>query len=134
MSRHFPHTSTYANFENLLHNHCTPANNPFNGQLETLLPNPTPHQHHRKQQQKLHHLKPLQQPIPPTENSAPASSRGDFKTKRFNLKQSKKPRKFGCKMCDKVCNSIHELSVHHQQSHNILYCNVCTSLLTTQPH
>ena len=30
-------------------------------------------------------------------------------------------------MCDKVCNSIHELSVHHQQSHKILYCNVCTS-------
>ena len=65
VSRHFPHTSTYANFENLLHNRRTPANYPFNGQLETLLPNPTPHQHHRKQQQKLHHLKPLQQPIPP---------------------------------------------------------------------
>ena len=29
-------------------------------------------------------------------------------------------------MCDKVCDSIHELSVHHQQTHNILYCDVCT--------
>ena len=51
---------------------------------------------------------------------------GDFKTQRFGLKRSKKPRKFGCKMCDKVCDSIHELSVHHQQTHNILYCDMCT--------
>ena len=29
-------------------------------------------------------------------------------------------------MCDKVCDSIHELSVYHQQSYNILYCNICT--------
>ena len=29
-------------------------------------------------------------------------------------------------MCDKVCDSIHELSVHHQQNHNILHCDVCT--------
>ena len=45
---------------------------------------------------------------------------------RFGLKRSKIPRKFGCKLCEKVCDSIHELSVHHQQSHNILYCDVCT--------
>ena len=28
-------------------------------------------------------------------------------------------------MCKQFCNSIHELSVHHQQSHNILYCDTC---------
>ena len=39
--------------------------------------------------------------------------KGDFKTQRFSLKRSKKPRKFGCKMCDKVCDSIHELSVQY---------------------
>ena len=44
----------------------------------------------------------------------------------FGLKWSKKPRRFGCKLCDKVCDSIHELSIHHQQSHNILYYDVCT--------
>ena len=59
-------------------------------------------------------------------NKDSVSTKGDFKTQRFSLKRSKKPRKFGCKMCDKVCESIHELSVHHQQMHNILYCDVCT--------
>ena len=29
-------------------------------------------------------------------------------------------------MCQKICNSIHELSVHHQQTHHILYCDQCT--------
>ena len=59
-------------------------------------------------------------------NKDNVSTKGNFKTQRFGLKQSKKPRKFGCKMCDKVCDSIHELSVYHQQTHNILYCDVCT--------
>ena len=60
------------------------------------------------------------------ESSASTNPKGDFKTQRFGLKHSKKSRKFGCMMCGKVCDSIHELSVHHQQSHNILYCDVCT--------
>ena len=29
-------------------------------------------------------------------------------------------------MCQKICDSIHELSVHLQQSHNILFCDQCT--------
>ena len=58
--------------------------------------------------------------------SASTRPKGDFKTQSYGLKCSKKPRKFGCKMCDNVCDSIHELSVHHQQSHNILYCDICT--------
>ena len=58
-------------------------------------------------------------------SSASTSPKGDFKTQSYGLKHSKKPRKFRCKMCDKVCDSIHDLSVHHQQSHNILYCNIC---------
>ena len=61
----------------------------------------------------------------PNKDSVSTNPKGDFKTQRFSLKCSKKPRKFRCKMCDKVCDSIHELSVHHQQSHNILYCDVC---------
>ena len=62
----------------------------------------------------------------PNKDGVSTNPKGDFKTQRFNLKCSKKPRKFRCKMCDKVCDSIHELSVHHQQSHNILYCDMCT--------
>ena len=58
-------------------------------------------------------------------SSATINPKGDFKTQSYGLKCSKKPRRFGCKMCDKICNSIHELSVHHQQSHNILYCDTC---------
>ena len=69
---------------------------------------------------------PLNTTIEDTSNKGSVSTnpKGDFKTQRFSLKCSKKPRKFGCKMCD----SIHELSVHHQQTHNILYCNVCTKV------
>ena len=59
-------------------------------------------------------------------SSSSTSPKGDFKTQSYGLKCSNKPRKFGCKMCDTVCDSIHELSVHHQQSHNILYCDICT--------
>ena len=62
----------------------------------------------------------------PNKDGVSTNPKGDFKTQRFTLKHSKKPRKFGCKMCDKVCDSIHELSLHHQQSHNISYCDVCT--------
>ena len=59
-------------------------------------------------------------------SSASTNPNGDFKTQSFGLKHSKKPWRFRTKMCDKVCDSIHELSVQHQQSHNILYCDACT--------
>ena len=58
-------------------------------------------------------------------SSVSTSPKGNFKTQSYGLKRTKKPRKFGCKMCDKVCDSIHELSVHHQWNHNILYCDTC---------
>ena len=29
-------------------------------------------------------------------------------------------------MCDTVCGSTKELTQHHQQKHNILYCDVCS--------
>ena len=59
-------------------------------------------------------------------SNASASLKGDFKTRSYGLKRRKKPRKFGCKMCDKVCDSIHELNIYHQLNHNILYCDICT--------
>ena len=59
-------------------------------------------------------------------SSVSTSPKGDFKTRSYGLRRTKKPRKFGCKMCDEVCDSIHELSVHHQRNHNILNCDTCT--------
>ena len=47
--------------------------------------------------------------------------KGNFKMEQFGIKRRKKPRKFGCKMCTTTCNSIHELTIHHQQ---IIYCTV----------
>ena len=55
------------------------------------------------------------------------NSKGTFTTQSYNLKKSKKLRKIGCKMCDTVCNSNKELTLHHQQKHNILYCEECST-------
>ena len=54
------------------------------------------------------------------------NSKGTFTTQSYNLKKSKKLRKIGCKMCNIVCNSNKELTRHHQQKHNILYCEECS--------
>ena len=55
-----------------------------------------------------------------------SAPRGRFETQSFQLKRVKRARKFGCKMCTAVCASTKELIQHHQQKHNILYCDVCT--------
>ena len=64
----------------------------------------------------------------PTASKTPveANSKGTFTTQSYNLKKIKKVHKIGCRMCDTVCNSNKELSCHHQQTHNILYCEVCS--------
>ena len=70
-------------------------------------------------------LFPALKSMTPSTSSA-VSSRGTFTTQSYGIKKNKKLQKFGCKMCDKVCNSIKELTKHHQQSHNILYCKTCS--------
>ena len=63
------------------------------------------------------------EPPPVTQStSSEGSSNGTFTTLSYGIKKNKKPRKFGCKMCDTFCNSINKLRKHHQQSH-ILYCS-----------
>ena len=52
--------------------------------------------------------------------------KGTFETQSFHLKRSKRARKFGCKLCTVVCASTKELIQHHQQKHNILYCDACS--------
>ena len=45
----------------------------------------------------------------------------------FALKM-KRHRKYGCKLCMEVLNSAHLLTIHHRQSHGILYCDVCNKV------
>ena len=54
------------------------------------------------------------------------NSKGTFTTQSYSLKRNKKPQKIGCKMCSTVCDSNKELTRHHQQHHNILYCEECS--------
>ena len=58
-------------------------------------------------------------------SSTKDAQKGTFKTKSYGLKRSKRACKFGCRMCSVVCASTKELIQHHQQKHNILYCDVC---------
>ena len=74
-------------------------------------------QHHPPSQQ------PKQQRWFQAKKSAP---KGTFETQSYQLKRSKRARKFGCKMCSVVCASTKELIQHHQQKHNILYCDACS--------
>ena len=52
--------------------------------------------------------------------------KGTFETQSFHLKRSKRACKFSCKLCTVVCASTKELIQHHQQKHNILYCDACS--------
>ena len=38
----------------------------------------------------------------------------------------KRHRKYGDKLCTEVLDSAHQLTVHHQQTHGILYCDECS--------
>ena len=66
---------------------------------------------------------------PPTQTPVPDKKgiqKGTFETQSYQLKRSKRACKFGCRMCTAVCGSTKELIQHHQQKHNILYCDVCS--------
>ena len=62
----------------------------------------------------------------PSTSNKKSAKRGTFETQSYTLKQSKRVCKFGCKMCTTWCTSTKELILHHQQKHNILYCNECS--------
>ena len=42
-----------------------------------------------------------------------------------HYKKKTTPRKYRCKICGDVLDSMHELTTHHQTIHNILYCSIC---------
>ena len=52
-------------------------------------------------------------------------TKGTFATKSFILKKVKRKRNYGCKLCEAVLSSAHQLTVHHQEKHGILYCETC---------
>ena len=66
---------------------------------------------------------------PPTDNiekDLPTPKRkGSFATRSFTLRKKKRLRKYGCKLCNEILDSAHLLTIHHRDSHGILYCETC---------
>ena len=60
-----------------------------------------------------------------TNNAAAGKLTGKLVTTRYVLKKHKRQRTFGCRLCNESFGSVHELTMHHQIVHNILYCDVC---------
>ena len=52
-------------------------------------------------------------------------TKGKFSTRSYILKKVKRKQNYGCKLCDKVLDSSHQLTAHHRETHGILYCNEC---------
>ena len=51
--------------------------------------------------------------------------KGTISIMSHTLKKKTNPRKYKCKICSVVLDSVHELTTHHQTNHNILYCSTC---------
>ena len=65
---------------------------------------------------------------PPKSNSQPITStpkKGTISITQHALKRKATPRRYKCKECSIVLESVHELTTHHQTNHNILYCSTC---------
>ena len=66
-------------------------------------------------------------PVPDniTDDTQEPKVKGSFATCSFALKKTKRHQKYGCKLCMEVLDSAHLLTIHHRQTHGILYCEVC---------
>ena len=51
--------------------------------------------------------------------------KGTINITSHTLKKNSNRRKYRCRMCSKTLNSSRELTIHHQATHNILYCSFC---------
>ena len=51
--------------------------------------------------------------------------KGNFVTRSFTLRKKKRQRKYGCKLCKETLDSARLLTIHHRESHGILYCETC---------
>ena len=69
---------------------------------------------------------PVETPSKVVDNSSTSSpKRGTINIISHTLKKTMTPRKYRCKVCSVVLDSVHELTTHHQTNHNILYCSTC---------
>ena len=69
---------------------------------------------------------PVETPGKVADSSITSSSKkGTISITSHTLKKKTNPRKYKCKMCSVVLDSVHELTTHHQTNHNILYCSTC---------
>ena len=59
-------------------------------------------------------------------NTADNSTKGKLAVQSYTLRKAKKVLKYKCRLCQEVCDSAHLLTVHHQATHGILYCDQCT--------
>ena len=68
-------------------------------------------------------LAPRTKPTPTSDKKT--ITKGKFSTRSYTLKKVKRKQKYGCKLCDKILDSSQQLTVHHRESHGILYCKEC---------
>ena len=69
---------------------------------------------------------PVETPGKVVDNSSTSSpKKGTISIMSHTLKKKTNPRKYKCKICSVVLDSVHELTTHHQTNHNILYCFTC---------
>ena len=58
-------------------------------------------------------------------NTESSPKKGSISITSHTLKKKSTPRKYKCKICGEVLDSVHELTTHHQTNHHILYCSMC---------
>ena len=63
--------------------------------------------------------------MPAPTNDLKIITKGKFSTRSYILKKTKRKQNYGCKLCDKVLDSSHQLTAHHRETHGILYCTEC---------
>ena len=69
---------------------------------------------------------PVETPSKVVDNSGTSSpKKGTINITSHTLKKTTTPRKYRCRICSVVLDSVHELTTHHQTNHNILYCSIC---------
>ena len=69
---------------------------------------------------------PVETPGKVADSSSTSSpKKGTISIMIHTLKKKMNPRKYKCKICSVVLDSVHELTTHHQTNHNILYYSIC---------
>ena len=59
-------------------------------------------------------------------------SRGKFETTHHVLEKKTESRNYKCRMCPQKLSSCHELTIHHQTKHGIIYCKICNKAFNNQ--